>query len=222
MMTHTVRKGARRVILLPVTILLLVAILLMLGLPLAVLGHAELMASDPTEGATVPGPFTGPVSMTFSEGLAKESGAELVGSAGTLPATTAVDGSSMTLTPDTALVEGDFEIRWTSVADDGHIERGTIHFTVSPAPTPEPTASPTPADTATATASGAASVAPSASVEASPSTAASVAPLPTTRPDGGNTSSGGDVILPIIAAVVIIGGLAVYLLRRRDSDATGS
>ena len=106
--------------------------LVALAAPVATLGHAELDTSDPAEGSTVEAPFAGPITMTFTEELAAESGAELVDSTGDLPATTALDGMTMTLTPDAALAEGDYEIRWTSAADDGHIERGTIRFTVTP------------------------------------------------------------------------------------------
>ena len=68
--------GARR------TILLLAAMALALGVPTTVLGHAELDTSDPAAGSTVDAPFAGPIVMTFTEALAKESGADLVGSAG--------------------------------------------------------------------------------------------------------------------------------------------
>ena len=113
MMTHLAPMRARR------AILLIAMMALPLGVPMTVLGHAELDTSDPAAGSTVEAPFAGPIVMTFTEALAKESAADLVGSSGKLPGTTAVDGSTMTLTPDAALGEGDYQVQWTSVADDG-------------------------------------------------------------------------------------------------------
>ena len=199
---------------------LMATLLLILVSPVGVLGHAELVTSDPKAESTVTGPFAGPIVMTFSETLAPTSGAEVLDGSGKLPSTTVVDAMTMTLTPDAALAEGDYEIQWKSIADDGHILRGTFTFTVAPAPTPSPTASPTPTPSATASAAASASAAaPSATAAAS----ATPAPIPTAAPGGsGGSSSGSDVILPIVAAVVILGGLAAYLLRRRDSGTAAS
>ena len=201
MMTHLAAKRARR------PLALLATLLFALAVPLSVLGHAELDTSIPAAGSTVDAPFAGPIVMTFTEGLQAASKADLVGGSGTLPSSTSVDGKTMTLTPATPLIEGDYEIQWTSVADDGHIERGSLAFTVAPTPSAAPSTT--------------ASVAPSGSAAASPSAAASVAPVPSAG-GSGNSSSGSDVILPIIAAVVILGGLAFFLLRRSDTGSAAS
>ena len=195
MITHLAPRRAHRLL------VLLATLLVALAVPLSVLGHAELDTSVPAAGSTVDAPFAGPIVMTFTEGLQAASKADLVGGSGTLPSSTTVDGKSMTLTPASPLIEGDYEIRWTSVADDGHIERGTLAFTVAPAATAAPSAS---------------AAAPSA-----PSAAASVGPVPSAGGPG-SSSSGSDVILPIIAAVVILGGLAFFLLRRRDTGSAAS
>lgn len=202
------------------SVALLAAFLLTLALPMAVLGHAELKTSDPAEGSTVEAPFAGPIVMTFTEAVASESRAELIVGAGKVAATTGVDGTTITLTPDVALTEGEYEVRWTSVADDGHIERGTIRFTVVAAATPQPSATPTP----TPAPSAGESVEPSASATTAPSTTpAASAPAPSGGTDAtGTTSSGGDVLLPIIAGALLVGALAVFVLRRRDSTSTPS
>ncbi len=205
-------RAARR----SVSVLLLT--LLTLALPVVVLGHAELDASDPAEGSTVGAPFIGPVVMTFTEDLGSASKAELIDGAGKVASTTDVDGRTMSLTPDTALEEGDYEVRWLAAADDGHIERGTVQFTVVAAatavPTATPTATPTPRPEVSATPSASASASPAIQPSAAP---ASPTPQPSGSADAGNTSSGGDVLLPIIVGALLVGALAFILLRRRDS-----
>jgi methionine-rich copper-binding protein CopC len=217
MMTRLpVRHPARSFVALSVALLLALAMVA----PAVVFGHAELDASDPADGASVEGPFAGPIVMTFTEQLGAESSAEMRDGAGDVAATAVVDGTTITLTPAADLAEGEYEVRWTTAADDGHIERGSFRFTVLPSATPEPTASPTPSAAATASPTSEAT----ATAEATPSAvpAASDSPIPSAAPDGGDASSGSDVLLPIIAAVVIVGALAAFLLRRRDSTSTPS
>lgn len=112
------------------------AVVLLLS-PAAVTAHADLVSSEPADGATVVGPSV-PIVVAFDEPLADGSEAELVGPAG--PVATFgrddADPTRMALPGTEALVAGDYEIRWTSISDDGDIERGTISFTVtSPSPT---------------------------------------------------------------------------------------
>ncbi len=189
---------------------LLVAILASLLAPIAASAHAELDTSTPGDGATVESPFVGPVVLKFTEAMSAASEAELRGPGDATVASATVDGpgATMTFTLDGALDPGEYEVRWTSVADDGHVERGTFGFTVTPAPpTPEPTPEPTPSSSAAPTA--APSSAPP-SVEPS----ASASPSPTV--DGNGTTGTGDVLLPIIVALVVVGAGAVYLLTRRN------
>jgi methionine-rich copper-binding protein CopC len=221
MMTHLpARHPVHTVVALSVALLLALAMIA----PAVVLGHAELETSDPADGASVEGPFAGPIVITFSEDLEAESSAELRDGAGRVASTAAIDGATISLTPDAALADGEYEVRWTAAADDGHIERGSFRFTVLPAATPEPTASPTPTPEETASPTTEATATATATPEGSPSAipATSDGPVPTTAPDGSATSSGSDVLLPIVAAVVIVGALAVFLLRRRDSTSTPS
>lgn len=191
---------------------LFAAVLLTLALPMAVMADAELATSDPAEGATVEAPFASPIVLTFSEDLVGESGAEVHDSAGKIVATSDVDGAIVTVTPEAALSEGEYEVRWTSIADDGHIKRGTIRFTIVAAAGPESTPTPTPTHKPTEAGSTAPSSAP-----------ATATPDPAGGTDtSGNTSSGGDVILPIIVGALLVGALAVFVLRRRDSTSNPS
>ena len=188
--------------------------LLLLMVPAAVLAHAELETSTPAADSMVDGPFTDPIVMTFSEALVGDSGARLQGDAGDVPATFVIDGDTMTLTPDSPLLEGDYQVQWTSVAADGDIERGNILFTVVAAATPEPTASPTPTPVATT----------SAPPSTAPSTAPTPAPTVTAAPSGPDEAAtgggSGDVLLPIIVGALLVLGLAVLLFRRRDTPPT--
>ena len=104
-----------------------------------------------------------------------------------------------------ALTPGAYTIEWTSVADDGDVERGTLSFTVTE-PTPAP-ATPTPA-APRATASTAPSAPPP------PSAAATPVPSPSVDPEPAPTSSSTDVLFPIIAALALVGVIGALLLRR--------
>ncbi len=186
-----------------------IAALLLLMVPELATAHAELETSTPADGATVPSPFDGPIVLDFSAALANGSKAELIGPQGPVVTESIVGpGATMTITPVGVLAPGDYEVKWTSVAEDTDVARGTIEFTVAPAP---PTASPSasaPVSSATPSASAAtASPAP-------PSLAPSMSPE--ASPGGSAGSSAGDVILPILAALVIVGAGAVYLLNRRN------
>jgi len=184
--------------------LLLALAALVLGAS-ATLAHAELVSSDPAANSTVTGPFAGPVVLTFSEPLAKGSKAELVDSAGKTVASAPIDAANnrlLTFHLGAPLEAGAYTVRWTSIADDGHVERGTLKITVAAAPTPSPT--------------------PSAPASAPPSAAPTAAPtsMPTPSPaasgDASPEGSGGtDALLPLLAAVVVVGGLGATLLRNR-------
>jgi methionine-rich copper-binding protein CopC len=188
-------------------------LVLALLLPATAYGHAELDTSTPAEGATVDGPFAEPIVLTFTEALAGESGAELRDSAGLVAATATLDGDTITITPDAPLGDGDYAVEWTAIADDGHIDRGTVRFTVVVPATPEPT--PTPS--ATPAASVAASATPAASPTATPTPVATPAASPAGPDETDTTGGSGDVLLPIVLGALLVGGLAVLLLRRRDT-----
>ena len=189
---------------------LLAGALLVTLSPVTVVAHAELETSTPADGATVDSPFDGPIVLDFSEALADGSEADLLAPGGAAVASAVVDlaGARMTFELGAALDPGVYEVRWTGVALDGHVERGTFEFTVAPAqPTPEPTPEPTPTPAASAT------TAPATSPPAT--TEPSVVPTPSPTIDDGAAGT-TDVLLPIVVALLVVGAGAVYLLTRRN------
>jgi methionine-rich copper-binding protein CopC len=174
-----------------------------------VAAHAELTASSPAANATVQGPLSDPIVLTFSEAVAEGSKFEVVASDGSTLGNGTVDPNDATKlawTPSTPLAAGAYEVRWTSIADDGHVERGTFTFTVT---------------AASASASAEASAEPSATAgqPASPAATASAVPSPTAATTDPTDSAGssGSAFLPIVVALVIVAGLGAYLLRRRGA-----
>jgi methionine-rich copper-binding protein CopC len=182
-----------------------IAATLSLMLPAVVAAHTELETATPAAGSTVPSPFEGPIVLTFSEDLADGSKAELLGPDGDVLANANVDGpaAEMSFELDAALDPGDYEIEWTGVAIDGHVERGTIEFTVAP-PRPSPTPTPEPEPTTSAT--------PAAP---SPEPTPSASPLPTPTPTGTGAAADSDVVLPIVVGLLIVLVGAASLLSRR-------
>lgn len=161
-----------------------VAAVLLAGTALA---HAQLVSSDPPDGSMVPFPST--ITLTFDDDLdAARSQFLVVDASGAVVATghvTAADAKTMQAT-GLSLAWGACQVRWTAVASDGDLTRGTVSFTVIQ--------------------SGALSVEPSPSAgAASPALAVDV-PL--------TAASGTDVILPILVALVLVGGVGVFVLRR--------
>ncbi len=182
------------------------AALLVLSAASAVLGHSDLVASDPADTAVLATPPT-TVTLTFSEDLDPgKSSFRLVGPAGTV-GTGSVSADPVVMTLDgLALAPGDYEIQWTSAALDGDILRGTLTFTVSqPAQASEaPSAEPS------------ATVEPSVAASAEPSSDASSTPTPTSSAAASSEPppGSGDVVLPIVIALALVAVVGVYLLRR--------
>ena len=122
------------------------------------------------------------------------------------------DNTRMVATPATPLGIGTYTVKWTSVALDGHVERGTWTFTAGiskPVGSPAPSVRPTTGTPAAGT----------------PSSSPVRSAGPTASPSAGGSTTGngsGDVVLPIIVALIILGAGAAYLLTRRDRppDAT--
>ena len=110
----------------PLALVAALAALLVVG-AIPVLAHAELVSSDPADGAQLADPPT-TVTLVFSEGLdASRSSFRLNKDGANIGVgTVAANGDTeMTLT-GLALEPGDYLIRWTSAADDGHLERGQL------------------------------------------------------------------------------------------------
>jgi methionine-rich copper-binding protein CopC len=173
--------------------------------PALALGHAELETSTPADGSTVEG-SPGQIVLTYSEATIEGSSLTLRDSSGAVIATGGpdpADATRMTIDPP-ELAPGTYQIESAARSADGHLDRVTVSFTVTPAPTPTPT--PTPAPTAEPTATP--SAPPTPSPDPSPT------PAPSAEPSD-PTAGTGDVLIPILAAVAILGALGAYLLRRR-------
>jgi methionine-rich copper-binding protein CopC len=212
----------------PAAVLILLALVLSLLAPAVAMAHAELVSTDPAEGATVEGSPT-EISATFSEALLAEgSGLSLRDAAGERIAVGDVDPDDeerLVITDVPDLAPGEYEARWTARSDDGHLERGTWTFTViapaSPTPAPSPTPSPSAAASPTATSSASATPASPSAPPPSPSPAASASPTPAPSPDPNATGSGsGDVLLPILAGLAIVAIAGGVLLSRRGRTPT--
>lgn len=183
------------------------SLLLSILLPAVAFAHAELETAVPAPGAaleTAPEEvvltFNGPLVVGRSFFLLRLDGAD-VGRGEVDPA----DPRTMRL-PVSVLAPGEYEVRWTGIADDSHaeIKRDTFMFRVL-----EPPPSPTPAPTAPPTAAPSAPPTPTAPPIAPPS----AVPAPPADPTGAG-SAGADVLIPIVAAAVVVGGLGAWLLRR--------
>ncbi len=194
----------------------LTAAILML-FPATAAAHAELVEATPADGATVEG-TPEEISAKFSEALNPDrSTFSIRNAAGERLAVGRIDpedSTRMIIDPVPELAPGVYEVRWTSVGADPHLDRDTWSFTVTPAPTPSPTPAPTPASSASAEPT------PSATPEPTPTPASSPSASPgPTDPTG---SSDGDVILPIVAALAIVLVAAAVLLSRRGRPSTGA
>jgi copper resistance protein C len=191
----------------------LAALLLALAGAGATLAHAELVESDPADGAVLDtSPTT--ITLTFSENLdPAKSSFRLLGPDGALIGTgDATAAKAMTL-ESSPLADGTYTIKWTSAsADDGDIERGQFTFTVqlaaaSNSPSAPPTAS------AAASASAPASTAPSVAAPSTVPSAVAPTPAPSAAPTT-PASSTSDVLLPIVIGLLIVAGVGVFVLRR--------
>lgn len=187
----------------------LVILLAALAAPASVFAHSELETATPPDGAVLTAPPT-EIVLTFSAPLnPSKSSITLRDPSGAQIAKGGVDSDDdtvMRLTPP-ALEPGTYEIRWTSVAEDGDLLRDTLHFELAEPVTPVPTPSP--------------SAAPSAAPSPSPSPVASPSSLPSPSPSaaGAPAASTADVLLPILAAIAVIVLLGAWLLRNRARGA---
>ena len=175
-------------------------------LPGTVAAHSELQSGTPANGATV---GTGPIDIvaTFSEELAAKSHMELLDASGAIVANAAVDGNQMRIGLE-GVQPGQYQVRWTSVADDGDVLRskpGDWTFTVAATSASPPGSAPP------------SSAPPSSAPPSTPPTPASTrSPAPSAAPTSPASSSATDVLLPIVAAFVVIALLGTWLLRRRS------
>ena len=184
-----------------VVLLAIAAAVLVLALPSAAAGHAELDAATPGAGDEVVGSPTELV-LTFTQDLDMARTALEVHDAS---GATVAEGPELAgprelrlALPD--LAPGVYEVRWTSFsAEDSELARGRYSFTVLQA------ASPSPASSVAATSAPSTGATPAAT--AAPTPVASVAP---STPDGGAVA-----LLPIGIAAVALLAIGAWLLRRR-------
>ena len=189
--------------------------------------HAELVESEPRDGAAltvapseIVATFDEPLDPSRSRLVLRDAAGEQVAAGGVDPATPG--RATMRIVPE-RLAPGAYEVRWTAVTpDDGAVERGVIRFTTTAAASPTGTASSTIAPGTTASAAAPSALAPSAAVgpTAAPPTLSPTlsAPSPAALAAGpAGTPTSGDVLLPVL--VVLVAGIALggYLLRRRAS-----
>ena len=180
-------------------------------LPATVSAHAELTATTPADGVVVVGDPT-ELSATFSEALSATSTLSLRNASGERLAVGGpdpADARRLVIDPIPALEPGAYEMRWTALSDDGHVERGTWSFEVSAA---EPTA--------TATLGGhGKSDACSGHLRLRRPRTATADPSPDPAP-GDPSATTGDVLLPIVVAlaIVAVGGALVLGRRGRPGE----
>ena len=152
--------------------------------------HAELVSSSPADRSVLQVPPTS-ITLTFSEGLdAAKSSFKLLGGSATIGTGKAdADGATVMSLEGLALAPGAYEVQWTSAATDGHIDRGTLTFTVATAASSGPAASSAPVSAVATAAPSDAGAAPAA-------------------------ASSADVLIPIAVVLVAVAGLGAYLMRR--------
>jgi len=190
---------------------LLAATLLLILVPSAVLGHAELDTASPADKSTVTG-SPPEIVFTFTEAVdPRKSSLKLVDAGGAIVAdgstVDAGDAKKMHLVVPTQ-PPGKYTVRWTTAsAVDGDIAHGTTTFTIVAA-TPSPSLAASPSATASE------SAAPS--VSASPSAAPAASPSPSPSGGGGTPTSASDAAIPVIAALILLGALGLWLLRSRS------
>jgi methionine-rich copper-binding protein CopC len=110
----------------------LLAALLLAAAAVPVGAHAELLASEPAAGATVPAGLR-EMTLTFSEPIGE--GSQVVVYAEQFEAVagvvSGVEGPVLHVLFTSALGEGVYTVQWTAVGTDGHPVEGTYQFAVS-------------------------------------------------------------------------------------------
>ena len=193
---------------------IVLALIIGLGWVGGALAHAELVSSDPEDGATLAQP-PAKITLVFDEEIdSAKSGFTVTDSGGTKVGEGKldlddIDHKTLTSTMDSNAGDGTYTINWTAyTADDDNTEEGTITFTVGAAqaqPTTQPTAAAQP------------TTAPGATAQ--PTTAPAATARPTTVPSNlpqtgdGDSSRLGYAVLGAIVALV--GGILIHTRRAR-------
>jgi methionine-rich copper-binding protein CopC len=167
--------------------------------------HAELVATVPKQGATVPArPAT--VTLTFSDPIDQKFARTAVTGPGGAPQqvqATAVGPTVAVPVPDHG--PGAYKVVYRVVSADGHPVSGELDFTVAGVPTAGPSASPTgPAPS---------SPAPSSPAASSSAPASAAAPSAAPAETGGSSSA---LLVGMIALAVVAGAGALWLAFGRS------
>lgn len=179
--------------------LLVTAVLAIAGALLAVSpasAHAELLSSDPADGAVLDAPPPA-VTLTFSEALMAPTVAVAVSDADRNVLdlqTPAVDGSVVTVPWPAAASAGAFTVAYRVVSQDGHPIEGAVRLTIEgddAASTPSPAATPSPATPA-------------------PTTDAATTPAEVTTTDGHLVPAIGMAVV-----VVLVAAFAFIVVKKR-------
>jgi len=114
--------------------------LVVMAAPAAVAAHAELIGSDPADGAVIAEP-PAEVALTFDSDVEQDGSTFTVtDAAGAVVGAGEVDldvaQRNVLRGEIDAGEDGTYEVRWTAVSIDGHTEEGTLHFTVGSEPAP--------------------------------------------------------------------------------------
>lgn len=183
---------------------LVAAMALSVSLPPVAMAHAELDTASPGPGSVVESrpealaaTFTEQVDPAKTTMEVRDASGLVVAKGG--PSDIAADRISMSF-PLPPLADGVYEVRWTTSALDGHIERGTYTFTVALAASPGE--------------SGPES-SPGESVSGTPSPAATQVPAASPIEGGTAAADGTAVLIPVIAALAVVGVLALWFVQRR-------
>jgi methionine-rich copper-binding protein CopC len=211
-MQATRRRGAVRRITAPLAVVI-AGLLLACAVPGGVAAHAALVTSTPVAGDIVTAVPPEAV-LTFSEALQAGSTFAVLDDTGATIATGAPDPADASVMRGAlpALRPGVYEVRWTSVAADGDVERDTFWFTVAVPNPPLPTLTASPTDAPTDAPTGAPTESPLAT-EAP--TALPISTQAPTADDGTASTTGANVLLPILALVVVVGAGLAFVVRRR-------
>ena len=169
--------------------------------------HAELISSDPAQGATIATPPQ-QVVLTFNEPVTLGATPVAVtgpsGAAWTVGAPVA-DGAVVTAPVQASGPAGSYSVVYEMVSKDGDTVRGAVTFTLTAAAAPPPTTTTTTTTTATTTAT---------TTEAPPATTAVAPAADDTGDDGGIPAW-----VWVLVAAVVLAVAVVVVLRLRGKKA---
>ena len=206
-----------------VTVGIIVAIVLSLGLFGSVLAHAELVSSDPAAGTKLTA-VPAKVTLVFSEEVDEQGSSFTVTDekgtkvgAGTLDLND-LDHKTLSGALNSGLGDAVYTVSWVVItSDDQAKEEGTFTFGVNKDPGAQPTAAPeeeeTAGPTAAPTTSPAATTTPQPTTQAGGATQPTATAVPANLPRTGDGGSSGLLSIVLGAIVVLVGGVALSTIK---------